>query len=240
MSKVLQLGFWLVLFAGLVTSMGFVEKKYKASVCDSLLVHVDYASGNFFISEEDVLGILHLQDDSLLGKILEEINIALLEESVTEHPSVKNAEVYSTINGELRISVSQKKPIARVISGSGSYYIDGEGERMELSKKHTARVPLVFGSLEEDRLTHLRVLLSFIEADMFWKAQVVEIRFTDKGITIRPRMGAEEIIIGDTSDLQKKFDKLNVFYKKVMPKRGLDYYSHLDVRFGDQVVCKKL
>jgi cell division protein FtsQ len=237
--KVLQMGFWLVLAFALFFTMGFVEKTAVERTCDTLLVRVDYLENNHFVTEESVLKIVTKTDDSLVGKPIEEINIALLEENIGKHPSVRNAEVYLTINGELRISVKQKRPIARVMAGASSYYIDEQGTRMDLSKVFSARVPVVYGRLKEENFAAVLSVLRFLEEESYWSAQVISVEMKEEGVIVCPRFGAKEIIVGDALDLHKKFEKLNVFYKNVIPSKGLDFYHRLDLRFENQVIGSK-
>jgi cell division protein FtsQ len=239
MRKVLQMGFWSVLAIALFFTMSFVEKTAVDKVCDTLVVRVDYSDNNYFVSEESVIKILTKTDNSLVGKPLEEINIALLEENISKHPSVRNAEVYSTINGELRVNVKQKKPIARVITGRTSYYIDEEGGKMKLSTTYSARVPLVYGALKEERFLAVLQVLRFLKEEKYWKSQVISIEMKSEGLVIRPRFGAKEIIVGNSDNLDKKFEKLSIFYKKVIPSKGLDFYHRLDLRFENQVIGSK-
>ncbi len=74
-----------------------------------------------------------------------------LESALKSNPMIKQAEVFMSVNGELSAEIEQKRPIARV-NTNASYYIDDEGGFMPLSTNYTARVPLVTGNIEKNKL----------------------------------------------------------------------------------------
>ena len=68
----------------------------------------------FFINTEMIENMIFSKVDSLIGKAYEDINIYLLEEFVNEHPNIKKAELYLTLDGTLSIDVKQREPLVRV------------------------------------------------------------------------------------------------------------------------------
>ena len=65
----------------------------------------------FFINTEMVEKMIFSKVDSLIGKAYEDINIYLLEEFVNEHPNIKKAELYLTLDGTLSVDVKQYEPL---------------------------------------------------------------------------------------------------------------------------------
>jgi len=70
--------------------------------------------------------------------------------------------------------VEQKVPIARV-QNSEVFYIDDQGLRMPLSTQHSARVPVVYGIVEEDDLKRVYKLALTAYNDTFLKTYLTEI-----------------------------------------------------------------
>ena len=54
-----------------------------------------------------------------------------------------------------------------------------------------------------------------------------------------PLVGSHLIEFGDGSDLDKKFNRLFIFYKEVLVKTGFDKYSKIDVGYAGQVIGTK-
>ena len=209
--------------------------------CNNVQIQVDTEGDLFFINAEMVEEMIFSKEDSLIGKAYEDINIYLLEEFVNEHPNIKKAELYLTIDGNLCIDVKQRKPLVRVFQEKISYYLDEEIMQFPLSEIYTARVLQVYWSeITEVRRAILASMIELIEKDEFLKAQITAIEFdeTDQ-LTIYPRLGEHKIILGDAQDLVKKFEKLKVFYRHGLEKVGWDRYSHVNLKFENQVVCTK-
>ena len=241
MRKFLNISYFLLI----VAVLSFLSWTSRASLgeveCQNIQIQVDAEGDLFFVNTEMVQQMILTKEDSILGKPYEDINIYLLEEFVNDHPNIKKAELYLTIDGNLCIDVKQRKPLVRVFQEKISYYLDEEIMQFPLSERYTARVLQVYWSeITEVRRSILASMIELIEKDEFLKAQITAIEFdeTDQ-LTVYPRLGEHKIILGDAQDLVKKFEKLKVFYRHGLEKVGWDRYSHVNLKFENQVVCTK-
>lgn len=192
-----------------------------------------------FISQEAVSKLLIQNKQDLTSVRKEILDLNGLEEALNSNPMIKHAEVYVAVNGELTAEIIQKTPIARV-NTDASYYIDDEGSYMPLSSNFTARVPLVTGAVQKGELEQLHLVAKTIQGDQFLKTHVVEIHQSkDKDITLKLRKHEFEVLLGQAGDLKKKINNLKAFYQKALKDKTLDSYSHVNLRFGNQVVCTK-
>ena len=74
----------------------------------------------------------------------------------------------------------------------------------------------------------------------FLKAQITALEFDDKDeIIMYPRVGDHKIILGKAQNIEEKFEKLKIFYRHGLEKVGWDRYSHINLKFENQVVCTK-
>ena len=213
----------------------------KDQLCEKLQITVDTSDEIYFVNREMVRLLFHEKMDTIVGKKYRDINICLLEEFVEEHPNIDKAELYLTIDGKLCANVTQRKPLARVFEQDRSYYIDVNGDEMPLSENFTARVYSVYwDQADESRKEILLKFCEFIQDDSFLSAQITAIEFSEKNeLTLYPRMGSHKIILGSAQDLEKKFEKLKVFYRKGLEKVGWDRYATINLKFENQVVCTK-
>ena len=90
----------------------------------------------------------------------------------------------------------------------------------------------------------LLTFVKIVEDDGFWRAEVVQIaaRTTPSGaleVELTPRSGRFTILFGRLDDIGGKFDKLLRFYRSGLSSIGWDEYRTIDVRYRNQVVCKK-
>ena len=90
-------------------------------------------------------------------------------------------------------------------------------------------------------------LLTFVETveeDDFWRSEVVQIaaHTTPSGaleVELTPRSGGFTILFGRLEEVDGKFDKLLRFYRNGLSTLGWDTYRTIDIRYDNQVVCKK-
>lgn len=100
--------------------------------------------------------------------------------------------------------------------------------------------------LEEEKLTgaaqlkQLFDLARFISNDKFWNSQISQI-FVNKNndVEMIPRVGNHNIVLGEATDLEEKFQKLLIFYKKGLNNTGWNNYSAINLKYKNQVVCTK-
>jgi cell division protein FtsQ len=252
LKKILGIIAWSGIVLSLMVVMGFVNHSRKQAKCSGINISMDYSDGLFFIDEDDVRNHIYKVHGDLIGEPMRGINIGDLEIELTEMNAVKKAEVFTDLKGNLSVEITQRKPIARVFMPDGkSGYIDENGQWMNLSKKFTARVIVINGNLsprnesvdnigEQDQWGNLFELTQSIRNDAFLSAQFEQIYVKKDGdIVLIPRVGRHNILLGNTDGLNKKFEKLKLFYKNGIANVDWNKYKQIDLRFKDQVVCTK-
>mgnify|MGYP005803769421 CR=1 FL=1 len=90
----------------------------------------------------------------------------------------------------------------------------------------------------------LLTFVKIVEEDDFWRSEVVQIvaRTTSSGaleVELTPRSGRFTILFGRLDAVVAKFDKLLRFYRSGLSVIGWAAYRTIDVRYRNQVVCKK-
>ena len=167
------------------------------------------------------------------------LDLNRLETTLNSNAMIKTAQVYLTVNGEVRADIEQRKPIARV-NTNASYYIDDEGVFMPLSSNYTARVPLVTGYIEKNNLDNVFKVADKICRDQFLKSHITEIFQGPNGkIELSTRIWDFKILVGKIENLDEKFKNLKAFYQKAKKDKTLDMYSKVNLQIENQVVCTK-
>jgi len=120
-----------------------------------------------------------------------------------------------------------------------------EGELARIARKQEAERARQ-KNLEKSYEDFMKLLtfVEFVEEDDFWRSEVVQIiaRTTVSGaleVELIPRSGRHRILFGRLEDIERKFDKLLCFYRRGLRDLGWDEYSTINVKYSDQVVCKK-
>ena len=255
--QILLTGAWLGLVLGLLVVMGFVNHNRKEAKCTGLHINIDYSDDLFFIDEDDVRTHIYEVAGDLIGQPIKSINISDLEKEVSGMNAVEKAEVFTDLKGNVTIEIVQRSPIARVFLADGkSGYLDKDGKWMGLSKKFTARVIVINGFLpkwseeintnsnfefdEKDTWSQVYFLTQTIRGDEFLNAQFEQIYVDSNGdFVLIPRVGRHSILLGNTDQLDRKFEKLKLFYKDGIAKVDWNKYKQIDLRYRDQIVCTK-
>jgi len=232
---------WLSAVVVVFIVMGFAGTKQKNTICETIVIDIDQSDDAYFVVRDGVLNMFQREGIEIIGKPVSALDYELLESVLYTDPFIKEAQVYSTISGELRMKISQKKPVMRILSPElGNFYLDENRERIPLSKNYSARVIVANGHINSDMVEDLFLLATFVNKNQFWKSQIQQIyvAWPDE-IQLIPRVGKHKILLGGVSNLAEKFDNLLSLYKHGLNNVGWDKYKSIDLSYKDQIVCKK-
>lgn len=230
---------WLMLFAVIVLLMAFSFKQQEKVKCQQFDVLLS-ASEDHFVNNEMIHELLKNKKLHPLEKTSEEIAIKEMEQRISNHAAVKNANVYSDILGKISVEITQRKPIARVVGEKDSYYLDEDGKQMPLSNHYTARTLVISGNVAAINSEALFQMAKYIYKNPFWRAQIMQIHIEEnEDLTLIPRVGYHQIVFGKAENLEEKFSNLKLFYEKGISYKGWNSYSSINLKFKNQIVCTK-
>ena len=191
---------------------------------------------NKFVTKEVIIEYLRentLHPDSIL---LEDVSFRDIENVLTQHPFIKSAEVYSDMNANVFISVTQRNPIVRVQEDKKGYYLDEDGLEIPLSNVYTSRMLLVTGEVNSVNNKDLFNLTNFIYNNDFWKKQIVQINIENSKLLMLTKLG-EQLEFGEIKNVKEKFENLMLYYEKGN-SQNIDYKT-LNLEYNNQIVCIK-
>ena len=203
----------------------------------------------YLIDQFEIQALLDKEQSVVLGTNFDQVDIKLLERQVEENPFVAEIDIFMSVTGVLGAKVSQAQPIGRLMSSRGpDHYIDVTGKLLPMNTDYTARVPLIsFAEYpqwesnlgENDLGKQLMEFLIFINKDELWKAQIAQLAVSEENeLTLWPQITKQLILFGPVDEIEEKFKKLKLFYKEVLPKKGWNTYSSINLKYKNQIVCK--
>ena len=203
----------------------------------------------YLIDQFEIQALLDKEQSVVLGTNFDQVDIKLLERQVEENPFVAEIDIFMSVTGVLGAKVSPAQPIGRLMSSRGpDQYIDVTGKLLPMNADYTARVPLIsFAEYpqwesnlgENDLGKQLMEFLIFINKDELWKAQIAQLAVSEENeLTLWPQMTKQLILFGPADEIEEKFKKLKLFYKEVLPKKGWNTYSSINLKYKNQIVCK--
>ncbi len=241
---------WLASLSGIVMLMSFIQTKKDIQLCTDVKIIVP---GNAsFVDRSDVIRIIESQAGVLRGKKLNVINTHQLENILKSNPYIKEAKVYSDLNGVVYFRLAQREPALRIFNLTNQdFYIDQDGFKIPSSMGFTPHVLVANGyimegfnnkadTLKTQVLKDLFTIAKFIDSDTLWSVQTEQLYVNQqKEIELIPRVGNHRIIVGNADSLETRFRNLLIFYKKVIPAVGWEAYKTINIKYYNQIVCER-
>lgn len=194
-----------------------------------------------FVTSSDVKEIVANKSGNITAQDRTTVDLNNLEKGVLQNKLIKDAEVYVTIDGVLKVEVNQKKAIGRVVGEAESYYLDEEGSRMPLSDNYAERVLVIEGSVRSETQGELKQMLDVINADEFLKQEITGISIQPgEVIYLKSRVNTFEILFGSFNEMDRKLMNYKAFMQyAINEKIDIDSYKRINLKFTQQVVCSK-
>ena len=202
-----------------------------------------------FILEDDIVKLLNASG-IIAQKRMDEIDLNGLEKALNQNPWIYSAELYLDSQNWLQVHIIQRQPIARLISNSSdSYLIDSSALRLPMNVVPQSRYLVITGfpnankklaHIDSVLLVDVKNIANFIYKDSFLNVQIAQININNNGsFSIFPVLGNQKIEIGYSNNLEEKFEKLKLFYDKILLSSGINTYEKIDIRFKNQIVATK-
>jgi len=265
-NKLIKISLTLAAVIGIITLMAFSAKIHSKRICPGVSIKIEYGqrknASDILLVYDDVKQALNLNFDSLKGRSMEEIHIEKIKKVISDMSYVKTVEIYTEINGEIQLLLTQRRPIARVYGTTGkSFYIDQTGTIIPIRTFYPARVVIVSGLIDDgfytgenidllasgndslfanSPLRSLYKMVTKINNDDFLKDEITQIVINNQNINLIPLVGNHIIEMQSLNNFDEKLDKLKTFYKKGLRQSGWGKYKKINIEYKDQIVCTKI
>ena len=235
---------FLLAFGYLLLANRLVQQQERQVFCNKIDIEIADSALTRLVIPQDLHRFFNQQNIHLTGSKMFYLNTYGLEQLISKESGVKQCQVYNRINGVVTISLSQRVPLLRVEAPHAAYYIDDSGVLFPSVPNRTAYVPVVSGNIplhNTEWMDKLYQLGSYIHSHRFWNAQVEQLHVHEpNNIELIQRAGTQTtVLMGDLSQFEYKLQKLYTFYRTVAATQGWDKYTSIDIRYGDQIVCRQ-
>jgi cell division protein FtsQ len=250
MKRLKKYGVFVILTLILGGFIAFVEKQSIYKTYQGTEIEIEGVSGLYFVDKQEIETLLAEAFPNLkVGLLLEEVPLNAIEDRLEGHPFIKMADASIGQKGILQLYLEQHQPIARIVRPlAADGYITTEGKIIPISPSYTSRVLILSGDMAEkllnegevmNQMPELMDLIRFISEDEFWNAQITEVEIRERDdIRLYQQVGEQVIELGDAADLKDKFDRIQIFYSEILPRKGWDAYDRVSVKFKEQIVCE--
>lgn len=230
-----------------------VKRADSGIVCRKVDIRVKGSSDRLFVSCEDVAASLRSRFGGFEGRRLGDIDLEEVEAFVDGQSSVLKSEVYATPDSCLNIDIVQRNPVLRLLKDGSGCYCDCNGRLFPLQGKTSARVLTVDGDIPLDlsrsgrpeperRAKWLDKMVKFAEyaGSRKWDGRISSVRADSRGeLTIYMTDSPEAFLFGTPDDIESKFARIEKWYTALKPAVADRHYRTVNVKFDDQIVCRK-
>lgn len=255
---------WCLTLTGLAASLAFVSRSTKNIVATNLQIVLHNTDENLFLNEAEVRKYLNERNDKILSERYRNLRTGEIEKALNAHHAIENAEVSEDLNGDVKLEITQRTPVLRIINKDGeSYYIDSQDKIMPLNDNYSAHVLVASGELFEpydgryqmtveqisknklfselSLLDDLLAVAKKINADTVLSAMIQQIYVNaEREMEFYPLVGNHRIVFGENKDSGEKLNKLKLFYTEGLNKSdGWAKYATINLKYKNLVVCTK-
>jgi len=211
------------------------------NVCGKVSINIQEGLVKGFLNANEIRAQLQRAKLYPLGDPMEQVNTRKIEDFLLKNPFVEKAECYKTQNGRINIELTQRLPVIRVKADNGEdYYVDEYGNIMP-NTSYASDLVIATGNISKKYAKKvLTGVGNFLIHNPLWRSQAQQIVVLHDGtIEMVPRVGNHIVYLGNPTELDKKFDRLEKFYRYGLSQAGWNKYSYISLEFNNQIICKK-
>lgn len=198
--------------------------------------------GNHFVSTEDLRKI-----EVPTGINPDSINFKTIMQRFDGITYVEKTNISVQPNGDLLISIIERKPIAMLADGEKKIYVDRHGVRLPLKLGKTVDVPILYGfsatpmsdTLQSKEFKITSDFLMTVQQRAVSDATISEVAWTtNEGIVALTNQNGVKLVFGK-GDFDNRLRNWEAFYGEVIKQKGIEAMRSIDLRFKDQIVTRE-
>ena len=212
------------------------------------------------LSPADIDSLIVLSHPHIRQTDIKDIDRKAIAETLKQHPYVADATARLSTGGKLLVDVTPNTPVVRMFYQGNEFYISQKGTCMPLCAKKFCNILIGNVNLSEPLLANTSALNLADTANhnqpssllKIWKTACFlndnpkygdifdQVSIAANGdICLIPKLGELTVILGDTTQMNTKFENLWAFLDQGISLVGWDTYSVINLKYRNQVVCTK-
>ena len=212
--------------------------------CEAVTVEVKTEAGGepLFLTGDRITDELARRGIQLRGKRLDSIDLRKIERTLLSMPIYKRAEAFiAPSSSSVQIHLTEKHPLYIVQEASGkSYYVTQGKGTITVNPTFAAYLPIVSGAVDLKMATGpVYDLMAALREDPYFTDYFGQVYVDETdGIVLIPRIGTTRVIMGRESNWSEKLRKWRIFAESVLPKRGMNAFSYVNLDYGTQIIAR--
>ena len=169
----------------------------------------------------------------------ESLDLNMLETQMKRTPEVQNIEVYMIPQGELTVEVTERKPLFEV-SLDKRFFGDAKGILFDYHQNDSLNLPVFKMDSTITSLIQTADLISKLRNDSLLHVELEAIYLDKDEYILELRSFPFDIVIGDSTQLTQKIEKLKIFCAFQISQDSLKGYKKINLSYQNQVVATKI
>ena len=117
-----------LLFCGYFAAASFLSLKGRSGeLCTDISVTVLDSASNRFVSPSDIRSIITSSEVNPVGRPRSEASLHGIETLLESRSAIRHSDASISRDGILRVSITQRRPLLRIQTDEGAFYIDDAG-----------------------------------------------------------------------------------------------------------------
>lgn len=213
-----------------------------SSQVQGIRVDIDYCGADTLVMPQQVADLVLNTMPDVTSQRLRDVDLSKVAKAAVASPWLVRCEAGTSIGGTVVVHGVQHRPIVRVCSHGGEYYLDDRGYRVPVSRVGSADLIVASGNIPPrgKGLRDVWTLASYLDGHKQLAPLFDQIYRDAKGdLFLTPKLGNHVVQIGSPDDLDSKFINLMAFYHNALPQAGWETYSQISVKYRGQVVGQR-
>ena len=240
-----RLFIFMVVLTALVVLASYASQWKKEVVVRDFIV-----DGVSIISERELI----LRLNVFKGRNLQNLDTGELKKRIMTIPYLRNAEIGKEMNGVVRIKVFEREPVALTVLDGQAMAIDGDGfllpERKDFSGRATkllkisgiTRLHIAENGLRQLDRGDVALMKNFLDAlsqTDYASLLIGELYLAHNNMAwCSTAQSPARFIVGNDGNYKEKLKKFEIFWQKVVSKKGFDAYETVDLRFRERIFTR--
>ncbi len=257
--KIFTISTWVLSCFAIIALFAFARIEQLSKPIKDLRLTINRPANGGFLEYKRTFSMIMKLTDSIPGKSLSRLDVYKLKNNLKSNPYVAGVEVYTTLEGLLKVDLEEREALVRVFDSTNqSAYIDTRGYLIPLHPDFSARVIIANGCFDypplmpnsnarlssklykTSKLNEIFRLSQSLVADKFLNAFIAQVYVDSLGeFELTPRLTNTNIVIGKLDDLDVKLKNLRIFFLTKAEKTELNDYKTISLKYKNQIVCIK-
>ena len=228
--------FLMVMFLLVGSSYWFSQLKNRARTSDKF--SVEFTHPALLLDTLLVNKLLTQNFKTQSNEDKESLDLNMLETQLKRTQEVQNVEIYQLPQGGLSVAVTERKPLFELESHT-RFLGDVEGVLFKY-QPIGLRLPILKMDSINATISSSADLISKLKQDPLLDFELETISLDEIGYTLELRSFPFKVILGDSTQLKHKLEKLRIFCAFQISQDSLKGYDRINLSYDNQVVATTL